>query len=93
MQRYKKRPVEVHASLWTKQGDHDNVVPLNPSHPDTWRCKICSGTATTHGWVETLEGGHIACSGDWIITGVKGEHYPIKPDIFEDTYDRVEDIE
>jgi hypothetical protein len=25
--------------------------------------------------------------GDWIITGVKGEHYPCKPDIFEATYE------
>ncbi len=25
--------------------------------------------------------------GDWIITGVKGEKYPCKPDIFEVTYE------
>jgi hypothetical protein len=43
-----------------------------------------------HGWIETLEGGHTVCPGDWIITGVKGEHYPCKPDIFEMTYERVE---
>lgn len=28
--------------------------------------------------------------GDWIITGVKGEHYPCKPDIFAQTYEPVE---
>jgi hypothetical protein len=39
------------------------------------------------GWVQTLEGGHIVTPGDWIITGVKGEHYPCKPDIFEMTYE------
>ena len=38
-----------------------------------------------HGWIDTLEGGHIVCPADWIITGVKGEHYPCKPDIFEAT--------
>ena len=27
---------------------------------------------------------------DWIITGIKGEHYPCKPDIFEQTYELVE---
>ena len=43
-----------------------------------------------HGWIDTLEGGHIVCPGDWIITGVKGEHYPCKPDIFEMTYEPVE---
>jgi hypothetical protein len=40
-----------------------------------------------HGWIDTLEGSHIVCPGDWIITGVQGEHYPCKPDIFEATYD------
>jgi len=47
----------------------------------------------THGraWlVDTLEGGHIVCPGDWIITGVKGEKYPCKPDIFELTYHKVD---
>ena len=44
----------------------------------------------THGWCPTLEGGHIVSPGDWIITGVKGEHYPCKPDIFEMTYEPAE---
>jgi hypothetical protein len=44
-----------------------------------------------HGWIETLEGGHIVCPGDYIITGVKGERYPCKPDIFEATYEKVEE--
>lgn len=38
-------------------------------------------------WIKTLEGGHIASPGDWIIRGVKGEFYPCKPDIFASTYD------
>lgn len=42
-----------------------------------------------HGWIDTLEGGHRVCPGDWIITGVQGEHYPCKPAIFEATYDPV----
>lgn len=43
-----------------------------------------------HGWIDTLEGGHIVCPGDYIIKGVQGEFYPCKPDIFEQTYERVE---
>src|SRR3954453_16445358 len=50
-------------------------------------CKHCQQTMHHHGWIDTLEGGHIVCPGDWIITGVKGEMYPCKPDIFEATYD------
>ena len=40
-------------------------------------------------YIETLEGIHKAEIGDYIITGVKGERYPCKPDIFEMTYERV----
>lgn len=40
--------------------------------------------------VPTLEGDHIANVGDWIICGVAGEFYPCKPDIFELTYENVE---
>lgn len=36
--------------------------------------------------IETLEGTLHASVGDWIITGVKGEQYPCKPDIFAKTY-------
>jgi hypothetical protein len=37
--------------------------------------------------IETLEGIMQARKGDWIITGVNGEKYPCKPDIFEATYE------
>ena len=47
-------------------------------------------TVTRH-IVKTLEGEHIASPGDWIITGVKGERYPCKPDIFASTYEAVEE--
>jgi len=50
-------------------------------------CNECEANMHTHGWIDTLEGGHIVCPGDWIITGVKGERYPCKPDIFEATYE------
>lgn len=40
--------------------------------------------------IETLEGIMHAAPGDWIITGVNGEQYPCKPDIFEKTYQLLE---
>jgi hypothetical protein len=40
--------------------------------------------------IKTLEGTHLARQGDYIIKGVSGEFYPCKPDIFEQTYERVE---
>jgi hypothetical protein len=53
------------------------VGGLAPGDPDpTWTY-----------YIDTLEGPHIVTPGDWIITGVKGEKYPCKPDIFEATYE------
>ncbi len=37
--------------------------------------------------IHTLEGDLKADVGDWIITGLRGEEYPCKPDIFEKTYE------
>jgi len=53
------------------------------------RCATCGHRMHNHGWIDTLEGGHTVCPGDWIITGVKGENYPCKPDIFAATYEPV----
>ena len=36
--------------------------------------------------IKTLEGVMTANKGDYIITGIKGEHYPCKPDIFKASY-------
>lgn len=42
-------------------------------------------------WIRTLEGLHTASKGDWIIKGVKGEFYPCKPDIFDMTYEQIDE--
>lgn len=52
-------------------------------------CRHCGVIMHLHGWIDTLEGGHIVCPGDWIITGIQGERYPCKPDIFAVTYEAV----
>lgn len=41
--------------------------------------------------IKTLEGDMIASKGDWIVTGVDGEQYSVKPDIFKKTYELVKD--
>ena len=41
--------------------------------------------------IHTLEGDMTAQIGDWINTGLRGEQYPCKPDIFEKSYELVED--
>lgn len=69
--KFRKKPVVIEATQWYKLGDHPEVKPYNGNF----------------GWIDTLEGGHIVSPGDWVITGVQGEHYPCKPDIFEQTYE------
>jgi len=77
--KFRKRPVVIEATQWFKDGDHPAVM----RHPNS------QANREGYGWVHTLEGGHVVTPGDWIITGIKGEHYPCKPDIFAATYEEV----
>lgn len=61
----------------------------HPDVPGTNVCRYCILTMHFHGWIDTLEGGHIVCPGDWIVTGVKNEKYPVKPGIFDMTYEKI----
>jgi len=61
-----------------------------PTVPGQKQCRMCQRQMHDHGWVDTPEGGHIVCPGDWIIKGIAGEFYPCKPNIFEATYEAVE---
>lgn len=80
MKRYRKKPIVVVAEQWFPGKPIDGVeYPTSKVH-----------CAEPRGWVDTLEGGHVVSPGDYIITGVKGEKYPCKPDIFERTYELVE---
>jgi hypothetical protein len=87
MAKFMKKPIPIEASQWNKHGDHPAVVRLPLTH-EAWR--VVGTPADFLGWIDTLEGGHIVSPGDWIITGVRGERYPCKPDIFEQTYELVE---
>lgn len=95
--KYRKKPVIVEAVQWFKDGDHPAVLSADlhrrPSIPsaDHMEGGTCTARYKDHGDIKTLEGWHLVCPGDWIITGVKGEHYPCKPDIFKLTYEPVTD--
>jgi len=51
------------------------------------KCKYCDIIMHDHGWIDTIEGGHIVCPEDWIIKGIEGEFYSCKPKIFQKTYE------
>ena len=104
MPRFRKKPIEVEAHQWYQNGDHPldeyergtvNEGKLvrryrTPDMDGQAVCEYCGYLMHDHGWIDTLEGGHIVCPGDWIITGIAGEHYPCKSDIFEQTYETPE---
>jgi len=73
--KYRKKPVVIEATQWFKMGDHPAVYQ--------------SGSSKYYD-IETLIGAHDVRAGDWIITGVKGEHSICKPDIFELIYEAAE---
>jgi hypothetical protein len=86
MPQFRKKPVVIEATQWFSVGDHPKVVKATMEQA----AGLTPGVLWDHcGYVKTLEGGHVVNPGDWIITGVKGEHYPCKPDIFADTYEEV----
>jgi hypothetical protein len=89
--KFRKKPVVIEATQWFKLGDHPLVHKPTASVNLEWekRQGLPSGSI---GEIKTLEGWMLVTTGDWIITGVKGEHYPCKPDIFEATYEPVDEM-
>jgi len=87
MSRYRKKPVVIEALKYQAELGNNRVMNWLALHE-----------ANIAGWlfhdgeitIPTLEGKLKVSDGDWIIKGVKGEFYPCKPDIFEITYDSVE---
>jgi hypothetical protein len=95
MAKYRKRPVVIEAEQWFQHGDHPAVRRSSYAEiAQLLGTSGCSAEPPYWGWdrlgvVETLEGMHVVCPGDFIVTGIKGERYPCKPDIFEMTYEAV----
>lgn len=89
--KYRKRPVVIEAEpfdldqfLNEQQSDYIARWVESCTRPD---CVEARGTIPNHYVVQTPEGPADVSNGDWIITGVKGDHYPCKPDIFAATYE------
>lgn len=85
MPKFRKRPVVIEAEQY--DGSPESVERI--------RKLAISGTReireTAEGLViSTLEGDMLARPGDWVVKGVHGELYPVKPDIFQTTYEPAE---
>ena len=77
---FRKKPVVISA---------EQFDPNAKPYPDGVKNDPASPTGFSIGTLESKEG-HEVTPGDWIITGVKGEKYPCKPDIFLATYEPAE---
>ena len=83
--KFRKKPVVVEA--WRFNGLVSLIEPMPEwIHDKDWYWSYRDNDVM---YIRTLEGDHMARPGDWIIQGVQGEIYPCKPDIFEATYEPV----
>lgn len=83
--KYRKKPIVIEAWQWRGEEveGYERRVLQQDEHGITKAVLI----------IPTLEGDMQASEFDFIITGVKGEVYPCKPDIFWATYEPVMDEE
>lgn len=83
MGRYRKKPVEIDATQFTGYNGPDFIdADITLVHPPG---------ASPFLKINTLEGTMTATEGDWIITGINGERYPCRDDIFRKTYEAVDE--
>ncbi len=86
MAKFRKKPVVIEAVRYTGE----NSGEVKKFCPQIVRLPYKRGVGVLLE-IETLEGDMQVSIGDWVIKGVKGEFYPCKPDIFEATYEPVND--
>jgi hypothetical protein len=87
MKKYRKKPAVIEAVQITDEWfDGRRINPLHIIGED-----ILYNPYLRVVKIKTLEGTMVGVVGDWIIKGVRGEYYPCKPDIFEETYEKVEE--
>lgn len=78
--RVRKRPVVVDAFRYT--GNNADAVA-------SWVGADAAVTLDGDLVIRTYEGDHRADPGDWVMRGTLGEHYPIRPAVFDSVYDEV----
>jgi hypothetical protein len=90
--KYRKKPVEIEAFKFYVEGMPDWFMDKVSSNDVILRNCNYNRYDIDEAYCEinTLEGVMIGRGGDYIIKGVQGEIYPCKPDIFKETYEKVE---
>lgn len=94
MPKYQKKPVVIEAIQLTVKNHYLVIEFVNAGRLTDGQPEIEHDVANPENiklHIPTLEGLMTANAGDWIIKGIQGEFYPCKPDIFEATYEPVEE--
>ena len=86
MAKYRKKPVVIEAVQFNCE-----ITPELEGFLGKAKYTFCREPGGSVLEINTLEGTMRASKGDYIIRGVNGEYYPCKPDIFEKTYEKVEE--
>lgn len=84
---WRKRPIEIDAVQWFPDETLGGFSSHGYSNRRVGTDKHGIEYTVCNVGLQTLEGFMHIKPGDWIITGVQGERYPCKPDIFEATYE------
>lgn len=87
--RYRKKPLEVCAEQF--MDDAESMVRLCELGLDFVRVRYDRKEPLLV--IDTLEGEMTAEVGDYIVRGIAGEFYPVKREIFERSYEAVEEQE
>ena len=95
MAKYRKKPVVIDALQWDgtracKESIEATFYNLETNSVELPMSGEWDGTTYLSWTIYTLEGSIEAAPGDYIIKGVKGEFYPCRKDIFEETYEAIE---
>jgi hypothetical protein len=84
MPKFKRKPLVVEAKQWFHLGDHEGVCPVE--HHE----KLPKDQRFNQGRILHALGEYLVKPGDWIVTGSRGEFYPLPDEIFREGYEPYE---
>lgn len=100
-----QKPVEVQVEQWfrvktIRDASDDTSVEYHLGvgyyrHPEIrgdFICSICSREMSEHGFMDLPGGGHPICPGDFIVTDVDGERFSLRPAVFAQLYEVIDEV-
>ena len=97
MPKFRKKPVIVDAEVYHRGLEDGFSIPeecRKEFGSDLDGCSTqenegCGRCKLQKPYIKTLEGKHYISEGDYIVTGVRSERYPVRAEIFKETYEAI----